>query len=66
MWCAVIYSCVIGPYFFEDENGAAVTVTAERYNHVLNTFFLPELQRLNLQDMWMKQDGATSHTALFQ
>ena len=63
VWCALTYSCVIGPYFFEDENGAAVTVTAERYNHMLNTFFLPELQRLNLTDMWMQQDGATSHTA---
>ena len=63
VWCAVTYSCVIGPYFFEDENGAAVTVTAERYNHMLNTFFLPELKRLNLKDMWIQQDGATSHTA---
>ena len=63
MWCAVTYSCVIGPYFFEDKNGGAVTVTAERYNHMLNTFFLPELQKLNLKDMWMQQNGATSHTA---
>ena len=63
VWCALTYSCVIGPYFFEDENGGAVTVTAERYNHMLNTFFLSELQRLNLKDMWMQQDGATSHTA---
>ena len=30
VWCAVTYSYVIGPYFFKDKNGAAVTVTAER------------------------------------
>ena len=52
--CAVTCSCVFVPYFFEDENGAAVTVAAERYNHMLNTFFFPELQRLNLKDMWMQ------------
>jgi len=63
VWCAVTHACVIGPYFFEDEHGAAVTVTAERYNHMLNTFFIPELQRLGLTHMWMQQDGATSHTA---
>ena len=63
VWCAVTYSCVIGPYFLEDENGGAVTVTAERYNHMLNNSFLPELQRLNLKDMSMQQDGANSHTA---
>ena len=63
MWCAMTYSFVISPYLFEDENGAAATVTAKHYNHMLNTFYLPELQRLNLKDMWMQQDGATSHTA---
>ena len=39
-----------------------MTVTAERYN-MFNDFFIPELQRLQLTNMWMQQDGATSHTA---
>ena len=63
VWCAMTSSCVIGPYFFEDDQDAAVTVTAERYNNMLNEYFLPELHRLQLTDMWMQQDGATSHTA---
>ena len=46
VWCAMTSTCVIGPYFFEDEQGAPVTVTAERYNNMLNDFFIPELQRL--------------------
>ena len=52
-----------GPYFFENEHSVAVTVTAERYNHMLNAFFIPQLVRFNLTGMWMQQDGATSHTA---
>lgn len=65
VWCALTFDCVIGPFFFEDEQGAAVTVTAERYNHMLTNFFIPELQRLGLisKQLWMQQDGATSHTA---
>lgn len=63
MWCAVTSVCVIDPYFLGDEHGVAVTVTVERCNHMLNTFFPPELQRHNLTDIWMQQDGATSHTA---
>lgn len=65
VWCAVAAESIIGPYFFEDDNGAAVTVNSERYNIMLTTFFLPELRRRNwnIQRLWFQQDGATSHTA---
>ena len=63
VWCAMTPTCVIGPYFFKDGQGAPVTITAERYNNMLNDFFIPELQRLQLTNMWMQQNGATSHTA---
>ena len=33
VWCAVSCRGVIGPYFFEDENGSTVTVTSQRYVH---------------------------------
>ena len=39
VWCAMTSSCVIGPYFFEDDQGAAVTVTAERYNIIVRIAF---------------------------
>ena len=35
---------VIGPYFFEDDRGMAVTVNAERYVAMLHEFFLPYMQ----------------------
>jgi hypothetical protein len=35
---------VIGPYFFEDEAGRAVTVNSARYTEMLHTFLELELQ----------------------
>lgn len=65
IWCAVSCHGVIGPYFFERDDGSAVTVTSARYVEMLQTFFTPRLYELNLnvENMWFQQDGATSHTA---
>jgi hypothetical protein len=56
---------LIGPYFFEDEAGRAITVNSARYTEMLSTFLEPELQRLGVenQTLWFQQDGATAHTA---
>lgn len=55
---------IIGPYFFENERGNAVTVTAVRYVEMLQTFFLPALRDYNTDENTLfQQDGATSHTA---
>lgn len=57
---------MIGPYFFEDERGNAVTLTSERYVNMLETFLAPRLHtfpNLDIQHTWFQQDGATSHTA---
>ncbi|GBP12630.1 hypothetical protein EVAR_10285_1 [Eumeta japonica] len=54
---------MIGPYFFENERGRAVTVNSERYVEMLDDFFVPELQNFPgyNQRTWFQQDGATSH-----
>jgi hypothetical protein len=56
---------IIGPYFFEDETGNAVTVISDRYVRMVNEFLLPELRRrdMDLATFWFQQDGATAHTA---
>ena len=41
-WCVVGKAGVVGPYFFEDHNGKAVTVNSERYIEMINNFFVPE------------------------
>jgi len=64
-WCGVGSFGVIGPYFFEDEAGRAVTVNSARYTEMFRTFLEPEFQRLGAenQTLWFQQDGATVHTA---
>ena len=56
---------VFGPYFCEDNEGAAVTVTSERDVAMLRNFCEPELRRrgIDLSSVWFHQDGATAHTA---
>jgi hypothetical protein len=65
VWCRVASSGVIGPYFFEDEAGRAVTVNSARYTGMLCTFLEPEFQRLGveMQTLWFQQDGTMAHTA---
>jgi len=63
VWCAIDKVGVIGPYFFE-ENGMTTTVNLARYIDMINNFLEPELwsQRINNQNAWFQQDGATAHT----
>ena len=65
VWCAISAQGITGPCFFEGDDGVSVTVNAERYNHMLQTFFLPEMRRRNwnMARAWFQQDGATAHTA---
>ena len=65
VWCAMGKTAIIGPYFFEDNHGNAVTVNSERYIEMINSFFVPALRRrhMTIQHVWFQQDGATAHTA---
>lgn len=57
---------VIGPFFFEDENGDVVTVNQERYvQQALVPFWekLGEKVGADRREEWFQQDGATPHTA---
>jgi len=64
VWYAVGNVFVIGPYFYE-ENGITTTVNSTRYIDMISNFLEPELQnrRINNQNVWFQQDGATTHTA---
>lgn len=63
VWCGLWRHGIIGPYFFKDERGKTVTVNGERYRAMITEFVWPELDGMDLDDMWFQQDGATSHTA---
>ena len=62
VWCALWSEGVIGPYFFENDDGTTVTVNSERYGHMITDFFLPAIEEYDLENMWFQQDGATCHT----
>ena len=51
---------IIGPYFFENEDGSATTVTSEWYRAMLENV-RPAVK--DKPEMWFQQDGATAHTA---
>jgi hypothetical protein len=42
VWSGISAFGIISPYFFEDETGSAVTVTSDRYMHMVNEFLFPE------------------------
>jgi hypothetical protein len=54
---------VIGPYFFENDAGNAVTVNGVRYRNMITEFLWPQLDGMDMEGMWFQQDGATCHTA---
>ena len=70
-WAAISKHGIIGPFFFEDDQGNAVTVTKERYVGVLCMFWRAlrlrsrrqGANRVDMGTQWFQQDGATPHTA---
>lgn len=63
VWCAISSMGIIGPYFFENNDGNAVTVNSARYTEMINQFLTPQLNMFpGIQDWWFQQDGATPHT----
>ena len=63
VWCAVSSHGIIGPYFSENEEGHTVTVNAEQYKAMLETYLCNELHPHQQDLLWFQQDGATAHTA---
>jgi hypothetical protein len=63
VWCGLASVWVVGPFFFfENQNGAAATVTSARYVHMLQTFVVPQINCVgrNSGELWWQRDGATA------
>ena len=67
VWVAMSANGLIGPFFFEDDNGAPATVNADRYLGILSRFWRKLHQVAGgangRQDQWFQQDGAAPHVA---
>ena len=60
-WCGLWAGELIGPYFFEDDDGNATTVNQERYRDMVTISLLPYLDDIDIEQLWFQQDGATCH-----
>ena len=55
---------MIGPIFFENEQGEGVTVNGNRYWAMLNEFLFTKIKEEDIgKKIWFQQDGAMCHTA---
>ena len=63
VWCGFWFGGIIRPFFFENEQGATVTVNGDRYRAMLDEFLFPKIEEDDMDEIWFQQDGATCHTA---
>ena len=49
--------------FFENEQGEAVTFNGDRYRATLNEFLFTKIEEEDIGNIWLRQDGATCHSA---
>ena len=63
VWCRFGSKGIIGPFFFENEQGEAVKVNGDRYRSILNEFLFTKIEEEDIDNIWFQQDGATCHTA---
>ena len=57
VWCGFWAGGIIGPYFFENEAGAAVSVNGWRYRTMINEFLWPQFDDMDVNDVYFQQDG---------
>ena len=60
VWVVLSIHGIVGPVWFEEENGQAETVASRRYKAILQRFWAV-LQRRQLEMSWFMQDGSTPH-----
>lgn len=61
VWCGVMATRVIGPYFFENEDETPESISGASYRTLIENFLRPMAEQY--PNLWFQQDGATAHTA---
>ena len=62
-WCRFWSRGIIGSFFYENEQGEAVTVNGDRYRAMLNEFLFTKIEEQDIGNIWFQHDRATCHTA---
>ena len=60
VWSGVWPRGIIGPFFFENKQGEAVSDNFDRYRAMLNEFLFTKIEEDNI---WFQQNGAMCHAA---
>ena len=63
VWCGFWSKGIIGPLFFENKQGEAITVNENRYRTMLNEFLFIKIEEEDIGNIWFQQNGAKCHTA---
>ena len=63
VWFGFWAGGTMGPYCFLNEAGAAVSVNGWRYRTMINECLWPELEDIDVDDVYFPQDAATCHTS---
>ena len=65
VWCGFWFRALIGSFFFENQQGEAVTVNGDRYRAMLNEFLFTKIEEEDIGNIWFLQEGApTPESAL--
>ena len=64
IWRGFCSRSIIGPYFFENEQGEVVTVNGKRYCAMLNEFLFTKIEEQDIGNIWFQQNGATAEATL--
>ena len=62
VWCDFLSKGIIAPFFFENDQGDAVTVNGDHYWAMLNEFFFTKIEEEDIGNIWFQKDDATCHT----
>ena len=63
VWCGFWSRGIIGAFFYENEQGEAVTVKGDRYRALLNECLFTKIEEEDIGNIWFQKDDATCHTA---
>ena len=63
VWCGLWSTGIIRQFFFENEQGEAVTVNGDRYRAMLNEFLFTKIEEADIGNIWFQQGFVTCHAA---
>ena len=63
VWCGFYSRGLIGQFFFENEQGEAVTVNGDSYRAKLNEFLFTKIEKEDIGNIWFQHKGSTCQIA---